>query len=93
VQLLERQKQLGSTMGCNSRASPVRVVHVEVSKQDVVGRGIRNSSRNIGKNLMGVKWKGLTRGLVFRGGWGKISCSVNIVNHDISDTFNRAPEA
>ena len=93
MQLLERQKQLGSTMGCNSGASPVRVVHVEVSKQDVVGRGIRNSGRNIGKNLMGVKWKGLITGLVFRRRWGKIPRSVDIVNYDISDAFNRAPEA
>jgi hypothetical protein len=44
------------------------VVDVEVPKQDMVGRGIRNSDRNRGKNLMGVKWKGLIRGLVFRGG-------------------------
>ncbi len=59
----------------------------------MVGRGIGNSSRNKGKYLMGVKWKGLIRGLVFRGGWGKISCSVHIMNHDIFDTINRAPEA
>ncbi len=80
-------------MGCNSGATPVRVMQVEVSKQDVVGRGIRHGSRNKGKNLMGVKWKGLIRGLVLRGGWGKISRSVNIMNHDISDNFNKAPEA
>ncbi len=69
MQLLEGQKQLGSTMGCNSWASPVWVVDVEVPKQDMVGRGIRSSGRNKGKNLMGVKWKELIRGLVFRGGW------------------------
>jgi hypothetical protein len=66
---------------------------VEVPNQDMVGRGIRNSGRNKRKNLMGVKRKGFIRGLVFRGGWGKISRSVNNVDHDISDTFNRAPEA
>jgi hypothetical protein len=80
-------------MGCNSGASPVWVVDVEVPKQDLVGRGIRNSGRNKGKNLMGVKRKGVIMGLVFRRGWGKISHFVNIVDHDISDTFNRAPEA
>jgi hypothetical protein len=68
-------------------------MQVEVPKQDIVGRGIGNSSRDKGKNFMGVKWKGLIRGLVFRGGWGKILRSVNIKNHDISDTFKRAPEA
>jgi hypothetical protein len=68
-------------------------MQVDVLKQDVVGRGIRHGSRKKGKNLVGVKWKGLIRGLVFRGGWGKISCPVHITNHDISDTFNRAPEA
>ncbi len=92
MQPLEGQKQLGSTMVCNSWASPVWVVDVEVPKQDMVGRGIRYSGRNKGKNLMCVKWKGLIRGLVFRGGWWKISCSVNIMDHDISDTFNRAPD-
>ncbi len=80
-------------MGCNTRPSPVRVVHVEVPKQDMVGRGIGNSCRNKGKNLMGAKLKGLIRGLVFRGVWGEILHSVNIVDHDISDTFNRALEA
>ncbi len=93
MQLLEGQKQLGSTMGYNSGASPVRVVHVEVPKQDMVGRGISNSSRDKGKNLMDVKCKGLIRGLVFGGCWGKISRSVDIVDHDIFDTFNRAPKA
>ncbi len=52
---MERQKQLGSTMGRNSRASPVGVVDVEIPKQDMVGRGIGNSSRDKGKNLMGVR--------------------------------------
>ncbi len=93
MQLLKGQKQLGSTMGWNSGASPVWVVDVEVPKQDMVGRGIRNSGRNKEKNLMGIKWKGLIRGLVFRRSWGKISHSVHIMNHDISNTFNRAPEA
>ncbi len=91
--LLEGQKQLGSTMGCNSGASPCRMIQVEVPKQDMVGRGIGNSSNDKGKDFMGLKWQGLIRGLVFRGGWGTISRSVNIMNHDISDTFNRAPEA
>ncbi len=90
---MEGQKQLGSTVGCNSGATPARVMQVEVPKQDVVSRGIRHGSRNSGKNLVGVKWKGLIRGLVFIGGWGKILRSVQIMNHDISDTFNRAPEA
>ncbi len=93
MQLLEGQKQLGSTMGSNSRASSCRVMQVEVPKQDMVSRGIRNSSRNKGKNLVGVKWKGLIGGLVFKGGWGKILCSVNTVDHNISDSFHRAPEA
>ncbi len=66
---------------------------VVVPKQDMVGRGIRNSGRNKGKNLVGVKWERLNRGLVFSGSRGKISHSVNIVDYDISDTFNRAPEA
>ncbi len=83
MQLLEGQKQLGGTMGSNSRASPSRVMQVEVPKQDVVGRGIRHGSRNKGKNFMGVKWMGLIWGLVIRGGWGQISRSVNIMNHDI----------
>jgi hypothetical protein len=68
-------------------------MQVEVPKQDMVSRGIGNSSRDKGKNLMGVKRKGLIRGLVSRGGWRKITRSVNIMNHDISDTFSRAPEA
>ncbi len=72
MQLLEGQKQLGSTMGCNSGASPVGVVDVEVPKQDMVGRSIGNSSRNEGKNFMGVKWKGFIRVLVFRGSGGTI---------------------
>ncbi len=93
MQLLEGQKQLGSTMWCNSGASPVRVVHVEVPKQDMVGRGIGNSSRNKVKNLMSAKWKGLIRVLVFRGGWGEISRSVLTLDHDILDAFNRALEA
>ncbi len=67
MKLLKGQKQLGSAMGCDSGASPVWVVDVEVPKQDMVGRGIRNSGRNKGKNLVGVKWKGLIRRLVFRG--------------------------
>jgi hypothetical protein len=68
-------------------------MQVEVPNQDMVGRGIRHGSRNKGKNFMRVKWKGLIRGLVFRGGWGRILRSVNIINRDISDTFNRAPQA
>jgi hypothetical protein len=59
----------------------------------MVSRDIRNNGRNKAKNLMGVKWKGLVRGLVFRGGWGKILHSVSIMNYDISNTFNRAPDA
>jgi hypothetical protein len=55
VQLLERQKKLGSTIGPDSGTSLVRVVDDEVPKQDMVSRGIRNSSRNKGNNLMGVK--------------------------------------
>ena len=51
----ERQKQLGSTMGHNSGVSPVGVVDVEIPKQDMVGRSIGNSSRDKGKNLMGVR--------------------------------------
>jgi hypothetical protein len=38
------------------------MMQVEVPKQDVVGRGIRHGSKNKGNNLMGVKWKGLSRG-------------------------------
>jgi hypothetical protein len=68
------------------------VVDVEVPKQDMVSSGIRNSGRSKGKNLMGVKWKGLIRGLVFRGGCWKILHSVNIMDRDISNTFNRAPD-
>ncbi len=68
MQLLERQKQLGSTMGCNSGATPVGVVDVEVPKEDMVGRGVRNSDRNKGKNLMGVKLNELIMGLIFSGG-------------------------
>ncbi len=93
MQLLKGQNELGSTMGCNSGASPVWVVDVEVPKKDMVGRGIRNSGRDKGKSLVGVKWERLIRGLVFSGTRGKISRSVNIVDYDISDTFNRAPEA
>ncbi len=52
---MERQKQLGSTMGHNSRASPVGVMDFEIPEQDMVGRGIGNSGRDKGKNLMGVR--------------------------------------
>ncbi len=52
---LERQNQLESTMGHNSGVSPVAVVDVEIPKQDMVGRGIGNSGRDKGKNLMGVR--------------------------------------
>jgi hypothetical protein len=55
-------------MGCGSGASSVGVVNVEVPKQDLVSRSIRNSSRHKGKKLMGMKQNGLTRGLIFRGG-------------------------
>ncbi len=68
MQLLKGHKQLGSAMGCDSGASPVWVVDVEVPKQDMVGRDIRNSGRNKGEILVGVKWKGLIRGLLFRRG-------------------------
>ncbi len=53
--VLERQKQLGSTLGHSSRAFPVGVVDVEIPKQDMVGRGIGNSSRDKGKNIVGVR--------------------------------------
>ncbi len=89
----ERQKQLGSTMGHNSGASPVGMVDVEISKQDMVGRGIGNSGRDKGRSLMGVRREGLIKGLVFRRSGGDISHSVHIVDHDVLDTFNRAPEA
>jgi hypothetical protein len=46
MQLLKEQKKPGSRMGCNFGASPVWAVDVEVPKQDMVSRGIRNSSRN-----------------------------------------------
>ncbi len=52
---MERQKQLGSTMGHNSRASPVGVVDVESPKQDLIGRGTRSSGRDKGKNIKGVR--------------------------------------
>ncbi len=52
---MERQKQLGSTMRYYSEASPSRVMDVEVPKQDMVGRGVRNRDRNKGKSFMGVK--------------------------------------
>jgi hypothetical protein len=55
-------------MGCNSGATPVGVVDVEVPKEDMVGRGVRNSDRNKGKNLMGVKLNELIMGLIFSGG-------------------------
>jgi hypothetical protein len=58
----------------------------------MVGRRIGNSSRNEGKNLMGVKWKGFIRELVLRGSGGKISQSVLIVDHDITDALNRVSE-
>ncbi len=48
-------------MGCNSGATPVRVMQVEVPKQDMVSRGIRHVSSYIGNNLVGLKWKGLIR--------------------------------
>jgi hypothetical protein len=69
------------------------VVDVEVPKQYIVGRSIRNSGSNRGKNLMGVKGKEFIRGLAFRGGHGMTLCSTNIFNHDISDTFYIAHEA
>ncbi len=68
VQLLERQKQLGSTMGCDSGASPVGVEDIEVPKQDIVSRSIGKGNRNKGEIFVGVKWKGLIRGPVFRQG-------------------------
>ncbi len=49
------KNQLGSTMGCSSGASPFGVVDVEVPKYYMVDSGIRNCSRNEGKNYMGVK--------------------------------------
>ncbi len=51
MQLLEGQKQLGSSMWHDSGASPVRVVNVEILKQNMVSRSIRNSSRNKEKVL------------------------------------------
>jgi hypothetical protein len=59
----------------------------------MVGRGMGNSSRDKGKNLVGVRGKGLIKQLIFRGSGGEVSHFVHIVNHDILDTFNGAPEA
>ncbi len=52
MQLLEGQKQLGITMGCDSGASSVRVMDVEVPKQDMVSRSIRKGSRNKGDSFV-----------------------------------------
>jgi hypothetical protein len=69
------------------------MMNVEVPKQYMVNRIIRKSSIGRGKNFVGVKWKCLISGLQFRGGRDKVSCSVHVVNHDISDALQRAPEA
>jgi hypothetical protein len=55
-------------MRCDSGASPVGVVDIEVPKQDMVSRSIENSSRNKGEDCVGVKWKWLIRGQVLRQG-------------------------
>jgi hypothetical protein len=92
VQLLEGKEQLGSTTWSGSGAPPAGVVDVEVPKQYRVRKSIISGSRTKSKNLLGVKRKGLIRGLVFRGGGGETSHSLHIVDHDISYTFNRTPE-
>jgi hypothetical protein len=68
------------------------MMNVEVPKQYMVKRNIGKSGIDKGKNFVGVKWKRLISGLQFRGGRGEVSCFVHIVNHDISDTLDRAPE-
>ncbi len=53
--LLEGKKKLGSMMGLDSGSCPVIVVVIEVSKQYMGSRSIRNGSRNKGYHLVGVK--------------------------------------
>jgi hypothetical protein len=55
VQLLKREKKLGSTMESSSGSPPIGMVNVEVPKQYIISRIVRNGSRNMGKNLMSVK--------------------------------------
>jgi hypothetical protein len=42
-------------MGCISGAPVIVVVDVEVLNKKMVSRGIRNSSRNKGRNIVGVR--------------------------------------
>jgi hypothetical protein len=92
MQLLERQKQLQSTIGHISGASPVGVIDDKVPKQDKVSRHIGNSSRNKGKDCVSIKQKWLFRGLVLRKSGRKILQSEHIMDHGIPETLNCVPE-
>ncbi len=55
MQLLKREEKLGSTMGSSSGSAPIGMVNVEVPKQYMISRIVRNGSRNMGRNFMSVK--------------------------------------
>jgi hypothetical protein len=53
--LLVWQKKLGSTVRPDTGSSPVRVYDVEVPKQYIVGRGVRNGCGAVERILMCIK--------------------------------------
>ncbi len=55
VQLLKREEKLGGAMGSGSETPPIGMVDVEVPKQYMISRIIRNGSGNMGENFMSVK--------------------------------------
>ncbi len=63
ILLLEGKKKLKSTMGLDIWSSADRLAFANVHKQYMVSRRIGNDSRDKGKNLMGVQWMWLIRGL------------------------------
>jgi hypothetical protein len=80
-------------MGPYSGPCPVGMVDVDVLKQYIVGRSIESGSWNNSKNFMDILLKGLIMGLISRQIGQKILCSVYIMDHNISGTFNRTHEA
>ncbi len=53
--LLEEQKKLGSKTGSDSGSSPVRMMDVEAPKLNIIGKSIRESSKNKENNHRGDK--------------------------------------
>ncbi len=75
-------------MGPGIGSPLIGVVNIKVPKQQMVGRFIRMCSMNKRENLMSVKWEGFTGELVFGECRGEVSCSVHIVDHDVSHSID-----